>query len=72
MTVLLWLLLLVPLAAAWLVQKRLLAVFVRDRAVANRIGLTGAELARERSVAALGIAGHEVSHAYQDAAGSRA
>jgi Zn-dependent membrane protease YugP len=27
---------------------------------------------RERSVAALGIAGHEVSHAYQDAEGSRA
>jgi Zn-dependent membrane protease YugP len=27
---------------------------------------------RERSVAALGIAGHEVSHAYQDADGSRA
>jgi uncharacterized protein len=26
---------------------------------------------RERSVAALGIAGHEVSHAYQDAVGSR-
>jgi uncharacterized protein len=26
---------------------------------------------RERSVAALGIAGHEVSHAYQDAEGSR-
>jgi uncharacterized protein len=29
-------------------------------------------VANERSVAALGIAAHEVSHAYQDAAGSRA
>jgi Zn-dependent membrane protease YugP len=29
-------------------------------------------VARERSVAALGIAAHEVSHAYQDAEGSRA
>jgi uncharacterized protein len=28
-------------------------------------------VARERSVASLGIAGHEVSHAYQDAEGSR-
>jgi uncharacterized protein len=28
-------------------------------------------VARERSVSALGIAGHEVSHAYQDAEGSR-
>jgi uncharacterized protein len=28
-------------------------------------------VARERSVAALGIAAHEVSHAYQDAEGSR-
>ncbi|HEX6022033.1 MAG TPA: zinc metallopeptidase [Solirubrobacter sp.] len=110
MTLLLWLLLLGPLIAAWLVQKRLLATFTRYRAVANRVGLTGAELARilldvhglrdvklelapgflsdhydganrvlrlsevvarERSVAALGIAGHEVSHAYQDAEGSR-
>jgi uncharacterized protein len=111
MTMLLWLLLLVPLAAGWLVQRRLLSVFGRYRAVSNRVGLTGAELARalldarglrgvgleaapgflsdhydgaarvlrlsdavarERSVAALGIAGHEVSHAYQDADGSRA
>jgi Zn-dependent membrane protease YugP len=30
------------------------------------------QVGRERSVAALGIAGHEVSHAYQDAEGSRA
>jgi uncharacterized protein len=29
-------------------------------------------VARERSVAVLGIAAHEVSHAYQDAEGSRA
>src|SRR5215208_5116573 len=29
------------------------------------------QVGRERSVAALGIAGHEVSHAYQDAEGSR-
>jgi Zn-dependent membrane protease YugP len=110
-TALLWLLLLVPLLAGFLVQRRLRSVFVRYRQVANRIGLTGAELARalldahglravrlelapgflsdhydgaaqvlrlsepvasERSVAALGIAGHEVSHAYQDADGSRA
>jgi Zn-dependent membrane protease YugP len=86
------------------------SVFARYRAVANRAGVTGAELARtlldahglgsvrlelvpgfltdhydgaarklrlsetvarERSVAALGIAAHEVSHAYQDAEGSR-
>jgi uncharacterized protein len=30
------------------------------------------QVGRERSVAALGIAGHEVSHAYQDAEGNRA
>jgi uncharacterized protein len=110
MTGLLWLLLLAPLAAAFLVRRRLQSVFARYRAVANRAGLTGAELARklldahglrrvrleetpgflsdhydgaaqslrlsevvarERSVAALGIAAHEVSHAYQDAEGSR-
>lgn len=107
---LLWLLLLVPLIAGFLVQRRLRSVFARYRAVANRAGVTGAELARalldahglgavrlelasgflsdhydgaarslrlsevvarERSVAALGIAAHEVSHAYQDAEGSR-
>jgi Zn-dependent membrane protease YugP len=110
MTELLWLLLLVPLIAGLLVQRRVRSVFARYRAVANRAGLTGAELARtlldahglgavrlelvpgfltdhydgaaerlrlseavarERSVAALGIAAHEVSHAYQDAEGSR-
>ena len=108
---LLWLLLLLPLVAGWLVQNRLLETFSRYRMVHNRAGLTGAELARllldahglrrvrieltpgfltdhydgaarvlrlseavafESSVAAMGIAGHEVSHAYQDAAGSRA
>jgi len=86
------------------------SVFARYRGVANRAGVTGAELARnlldahglrmvrlelapdflsdhydgakhvlrlseavarEPSVAALGIAAHEVSHAYQDAEGSR-
>ena len=105
-----WLLLLVPLLAGWLVQRRLHATFAHYRRVGNRIRWTGAELARalldahglqrvrleltpgflsdhydgaaralrlsapvarERSVAALGIAGHEVSHAYQDAEGSR-
>ena len=110
MTELLWLLLLVPLIAGVLVQRRVRSVFARYRAVANRAGVTGAELARtlldahglgsvrlelvpgfltdhydgaarklrlsetvarERSVAALGIAAHEVSHAYQDAEGSR-
>jgi Zn-dependent membrane protease YugP len=107
---LLWLLLLVPLVAGVLVQRRVRSVFARYRAVANRAGVSGAELARalldahglgrvrleqtpgflsdhydgaaqtlrlseevagERSVAALGIAAHEVSHAYQDAEGSR-
>jgi Zn-dependent membrane protease YugP len=105
-----WLLLLVPLAAGFLVQRRVRSVFARYRAVPNRAGVTGAELARalldahglgrvrleqtpgflsdhydgsaqtlrlsdavarERSVAALGIAAHEVAHAYQDAEGSR-
>jgi uncharacterized protein len=110
-TTMLWLLLLVPLVAGWLAQRRLQSIFDRYRNVGNRIGWTGAELARalldahglrrvrleltpgllsdhydgeaqvlrlsepvahERSVAALGIAGHEVSHAYQDAVGNRA
>jgi uncharacterized protein len=105
-----WLLLLVPLVAGLLVQRRLRSVFARYSAVANRAGVTGAEAARslldahglgrvrleqtpgllsdhfdgsaqtlrlseavanERSVAALGIAAHEVAHAYQDAEGSR-
>ncbi len=107
---LLWLLLLVPLVAGVLVQRRVRSVFARYRAIANRAGVTGAQLARalldahglgrvrveqtpgflsdhydgsmqtlrlseavagERSVAALGIAAHEVSHAYQDEDGSR-
>jgi uncharacterized protein len=105
-----WLLLLLPLIAGVIVQRRLRSVFARYRAVANRAGVTGAQLARtlldahglgavrleltpgflsdhydgaarslrlsdavarERTVAALGIAAHEVSHAYQDAEGSR-
>lgn len=107
---LLWLLLLVPLIAGVLVQRRVRSEFARYRAVGNRAGVTGAQLARalldahglghvrleltpgflsdhydgaaqilrlsevvarEHSVAALGIAAHEVSHAYQDAEGSR-
>ena len=111
MTDLFWLLLLVPLVAGFLVQRRLRSSFARYRCVANRAGVTGAELARrlldahglggvrleltspgflsdhydgaartlwlseavarERSVAAIGIAAHEVCHAYQDAQGSR-
>lgn len=107
---LLWVLLLAPLVAAVIVQRRVRSVFARYGAVGNRAGVTGAELARalldahglgrvrlertagvlsdhydgarhvlrlsgavanERSVAALGIAAHEVSHACQDAEGSR-
>jgi Zn-dependent membrane protease YugP len=107
---LLWPLVLVPVVAGVVVQRRVRAVFARYRAVANRAGVTGAQLARtlldahglgrvrleltpgflsdhydgpaqrlrlseavarERSVAALGIAAHEVAHAYQDAEGSR-
>jgi Zn-dependent membrane protease YugP len=105
-----WLLLLVPVVVGVVVQRRVRSVFTRYRAVGNRAGVTGAQLARalldahglgrvrlelapgflsdhydgaaqtlrlseavarERSVAALGIAAHEVSHAYQDAEGSR-
>jgi uncharacterized protein len=105
-----WLLLLVPLVVGFLVQRRLQSAFARYRRVANRAGVTGAQLARalldahglgrvrleltpgflsdhydgsahklrlsevvarERSVAAIGIAAHEVCHAYQDAEGSR-
>jgi uncharacterized protein len=108
---LLWLLLLVPLVAGYLAQSRVKSTFARYRGVPNRIGLTGAQLARalldahglsriglqlipgfltdhydaaarvlrlseavarEPSVAAMGIAAHEFSHAYQDAEGSRA
>ena len=106
---LLWLLLLAPFLTGIFVQRRVRSVFARYRTVANRAGVTGAQLARalldahglgrvrleltpgfltdhydgaaqrlrmsevvagERSVAALGIAAHEVSHAYQDAEGS--
>ena len=111
MTLVLWLLFLVPLLLGLAVQQRLRSVFRRYRATANRVGVTGAQAARalldahglrsvrlelspgtlsdhydgraralrlspavggERSVAALGIAAHEVSHALQDAEGSRA
>jgi Zn-dependent membrane protease YugP len=110
LTALIWLALLVPVLGGLLAQRRVQSVFTRYRSVANRAGVTGAELARrlldahglrqvrlepapgflsdhydgaqhvlrlsdevarERSVAALGIAAHEVSHAYQDAEGSR-
>jgi hypothetical protein len=43
---LLWLLLLVPLVVAVLVQRRLRSVFARYRAVGNRAGVTGAQLTR--------------------------
>jgi Zn-dependent membrane protease YugP len=108
---LLWALFLVPLLLGFGAQRLLKSVFARYRRVRNRVGVTGAEVARalldalglqrvslepakgklsdhydgeagvlrlsdevadERSVAAAGIAAHEVSHAYQDAAGSRA
>jgi Zn-dependent membrane protease YugP len=110
---LLWPLLLAPVVAGVVAQRRVRAVFARYRAVANRAGVTGVTgaqlartlldahglgrvrieltpgflsdhydgaaqrlrlseaVARERSVAALGIAAHEVAHAYQDAEGSR-
>jgi hypothetical protein len=45
MTTLLWLLLLAPLLAGWLVQRRLVATFARS-ADGKPIGWTGAELAR--------------------------
>jgi Zn-dependent membrane protease YugP len=109
-TAVIWLLLLTPLLLGLAVQGLVRSVFRRYGAVANHVGVTGAEAARtlldahglqrvrveiipgsltdhydgqakalrlsepvgrERSVAALGIAGHEVSHAYQDAEGSR-
>jgi hypothetical protein len=110
-TLVLWLLFLVPLLLGLGVQQWLRSVFRRYRAVANRAGVTGGQAARalldahglgrvslarspgtltdhydgeartlrlspevggERSVAALGIAAHEVSHALQHAEGSRA
>jgi len=108
---LLWLLLLLPLAAGLLADRRVREEFARFRRVPNRLRVTGAQVARalldaqglqrvriemapgaltdhydgaagvlrlsppvatEASVAALAIAAHEASHAYQDAAGSRA
>jgi Zn-dependent membrane protease YugP len=110
LTAVIWLPFLVPVLGGFLARRRVQSVFARYRAVPNRAGLTGAELARtlldahglrqvrlelapgflsdhydgskhvlrlsetvarERSVAALGVAAHEVSHAYQDAEGSR-
>jgi Zn-dependent membrane protease YugP len=109
--VLLWILVLAPLALGLLAQQQVRATFNRYRRVRSRTGLTGAQVARalldahglervrvelipstlsdhydpeahalrlshgvgdERSVAAIGIATHEVAHAYQDAEGSRA
>jgi Zn-dependent membrane protease YugP len=111
MTALLWLLLLLPLVGGLLAQRRVSEVFKTYRAVPNRAGVSGADVAvqllaahdlqrirvelspgsltdhydgnagalrlsapvaNERSVAAMGIAAHEVAHAYQDADGSRA
>jgi Zn-dependent membrane protease YugP len=108
---LVWLLVLVPLALGTLAQRRVRQTFRRYRAVPDRSGLAGAEVARllldahglvtirveaapgmltdhydaeagtlrlsaavgaGRSVAAVGVAAHEVAHAYQDAEGSRA
>lgn len=110
MTVL-WLALLLPLLLGLAAQQRMWAEFRRWRMTANRVGATGAQVARalldahglhdvrlelapgmltdhydgrarvlrlsapvgaEASVAALGIAAHEVAHALQDAEGSRA
>jgi Zn-dependent membrane protease YugP len=108
---LIWLLVLVPLALGVIAQRRVAATFRHYRAVPNHGGVTGAEVAgallrahglgdirvelapgtlsehydpqaralrlsppvaTETSVAAIGIAAHEVAHAYQDAEGSRA
>jgi Zn-dependent membrane protease YugP len=108
---LIWLIVLVPVALGVLAQRRVAATFRRYRAVPNHGGVTGAEVAgallrahglsdirvelapgtlsdhydpqahalrlsrpvaTEKSVAAIGIAAHEVAHAYQDAEGSRA
>ena len=108
---LLWIVVLIPLALGLLAGQRVRATFNRYRRVPSRSGLTGAQVARalldahglervrvelipatlsdhydpeahalrlshgvgdERSVAAIGIATHEVAHAYQDAEGSRA
>jgi Zn-dependent membrane protease YugP len=108
--VLIWALVLIPLAAGLLAQRQVRDTFSRYAAVPNMRHVSGAEVARAlldahrlggirvelapgaltdhydpvghalrlsrdvgegRSVAALGIATHEVAHAYQDAEGSR-
>jgi uncharacterized protein len=111
MTEVIWLLLLVPLAASLGSQRLVRSTYRRYSAVANHAGRAGADIARtlldahglqrvrirsvpgslsdnydgerkrlslsravatERSVSAMGIAAHEVAHAYQDAEGDRA
>lgn len=111
MTEVIWLLLLVPLAASLGSQLLVRSTYRRYSAVANHAGRAGAEIARtlldahglqrvrirsvagslsdnydgerkrlslsravatERTVSAMGIAAHEVAHAYQDAEGDRA
>ena len=108
---LIWLLILVPLALGVLARRHVRETFLRYHAIADRNGLTGAQVAGilldahgldtvpiepsrgalsdhydpqtrtlhlsaqvagRPSVAAIGIAAHEVAHAYQDAEGSRA
>ena len=54
------------------VQVEVIPGFLTDHYDGEALALRLSEpVGRERSVAALGIAGHEVSHAYQDAEGSR-
>jgi hypothetical protein len=111
MTEVVWLLLLVPLAASLGSQLLVRSTYRRYSAVPNHVGLAGGEIARalldahglqrvsirsvpgslsdsydgerkrlalsravatERTVSAMGIAAHEVAHAYQDAEGDRA
>ena len=111
MTLVLWLLLLLPLAASLGAQKLVRSTYRRYSAVPNHVGLAGAEIARalldahglqrvrirpapgslsdnydgdrkrlalsravatQRTVSAMGIAAHEVAHAYHDAEGDRA
>jgi Zn-dependent membrane protease YugP len=108
---LIWLLVIVPMAAGLLAQRQVAATFRRYRGVTSRSGLNGAQVARAlldahglgairvepapgtlsdhydpqahalrlsrevgggTSVASIGVAAHEVAHAYQDAEGSRA
>ena len=109
-TILVWALILVPVALGFAVRQSLNSTFARYRRVPSRAGADGATVARAlldahglqrirvevtpgtlsdhydpqdgalrlsddiahgTSVAALGITAHEVSHAYQDAEGSR-